>query len=173
MMGRMKISLIAAMGKNRELGFNNKLPWSLPDDLKHFRALTKGHPVIMGRKTHEAIGRVLPDRKNIIVTRNKDYKADGCIVVGSMDEAVARAREGAKEDEEIFVIGGAEVYALGLPFADKMYLTSVDATMQADAYFPKFNEKEWKVVSEEPHATDEAHPYVFIFKVYERITSEK
>jgi dihydrofolate reductase len=163
----MKVSLIAAMGENRELGLDNRLPWHLPDDLKRFKAITKNHAVIMGRKTYESIGKPLPNRKNIIVTRNKNYKAEGCTVVNSIEEAINEAGD----DHEVFVIGGSEIYAAALPRADKMYLTFVATSLAADARFPEFNEKEWRILGEEPHARDEKHPHSFVYKVYERIKS--
>ena len=158
------ISLIAAMGKNRELGFGNKLPWHLPDDLKRFKALTRGHAIIMGRKTYEAIGRPLPERKNIVITRNRDYVAPGCIVVASMEDAIKEAGD----DNEIFVIGGAEIYKLALPYADRMYLTLVDAEIPADVFFPEFDESGWVITKTEPHGTDEKHQWPYVFKVYEK-----
>lgn len=165
----MKISIIAAMGTNRGLGFGNKLPWYLPDDLKRFKKLTDGHAVVMGRKTHESIGRPLPNRRNIVVTRNRGYKAEGCLVVGSMEEAIRAAENNATDnDDEIFVIGGAEIYALALPVASRMYLTFVDANVPADVFFPKFDEREWRIVSTENHDQDEKHPYAFVWNVYER-----
>jgi dihydrofolate reductase len=160
----MTISIIAAMGKNRELGFENKLPWDLPDDLKHFREVTHGHAVIMGRKTHEAIGRVLPGRKNIIITRDDAYQADGCVIAHTMEDAIAAAQG----DDEAFVIGGAEIYKLALPYAQKMILTFVDAAPKADAYFPEFNENEWHIMDSIPHEKDDEHPFRFILKTYER-----
>lgn len=160
----MIISIFAAIGKNRELGFQNKLPWRLPDDLKRFRDITRGHAVVMGRKTYESIGRPLPDRKNIIITRNASYVAPGCVVVASLDDAI----KAAENDPEVFVMGGAEIYALALNRADKMYLTFVDAAIPADAYFPEFDESQWQLVSEETHAADEKHAYPFVFKVYDK-----
>ena len=165
----MTISLIGAMGKNRELGFGNKLPWHLPDDLKRFRETTRGHAVIMGRKTYESIGQPLPQRKNIIVTRNPDYRAEGCLAVSSIEEAFKAAGEEGG-DSEIFVIGGEEIYRLALPYADKLYLTFVDTALPADAFFPEFDENDWRVTYEEAHGKDDKHPYVFIFKTYEKKT---
>ncbi len=163
------VSLIGAMGKDRGLGFSNELSWRLPDDLKRFKGITRGHAVIMGRKTYESIGGPLPERKNIVITRNAGYRAPGCTVVGSMEEAMKVARTGSSESgAEVFVIGGAEAYKLGLPYADKMYLTFVDADVPADAFFPEFDEKEWRVVKEEKHERDEKHAHSFVFKVYER-----
>ena len=165
----MKISIISAMGRNRGLGFGNKLPWHLPDDLKRFKELTSGHMVIMGRKTYESIGRPLPNRENIIITRNPVYKADGCVVVGSMEDALREAAVAEENrNDEVFIIGGAEIYALGLPYADKMYLTFVDADVPMDAFFPEFDETEWEVAKTERHEKDEKHPYSFVFKVYEK-----
>lgn len=162
------VSIIAAMGKDRGLGFGNKLPWSLPDDMKRFRDLTQGHVVIMGRKTYESIGKVLPDRKNIIVTRNPDYKVPGGTVVGSMKEALQEARSEGGADQEIFVVGGGEIYKLAMPYVDKMYLTFVDAEIPADTYFPEFDEGNWRVIDTTPHATDDRHAFAFTFKTYER-----
>jgi dihydrofolate reductase len=158
------ISLIAAIGKNRELGAKNELPWHLPDDLKNFKRITRGHAVIMGRKTYETIGKPLPERKNIVITRDPAYAAPGCTVVTSLDEAIAAAGN----DPEIFVMGGGEIYALALPRADRMYLTFVDAAMQADTFFPDFDPAVWQLVSEEPHAADEKHAYAFVARVYDK-----
>ena len=160
----MTISIIAAMGKNREIGVQNNLPWNLPDDLARFKKLTSGHAVIMGWKTHESIGRPLPARKNIVISLYADSKVPGCIVVTSLEEAF-RAAEG---DDEVFIIGGAETYRFGLPYANKMYLTLVDAAIKADAFFPEFNESEWRVTPGEVHEADEKHAYRFTFKTYER-----
>ncbi len=158
------ISIIAAIGKNRELGFKDKLLWRLPDDLKRFKKITTGHAIVMGRKTYETIGRPLPDRKNIVITRNDAYLAPGCIVVSSLDEAI----EAAGGDSEVFVMGGGEIYALALASADRMYLTFVDAATPADTFFPEFNAADWKLVSEEPHAADDRHAYPFVFRIYDR-----
>ena len=127
----MIISLIAAIGKNRVIGKSNALPWKLPADMKHFQAMTKGKPVIMGRKTFESIGRPLPDRINIIITRDENYKAEGCIVAHSMEEAL----KAAENHKEAMIIGGSQIYKEFLPKANKMYLTSIDADFEGDAYF--------------------------------------
>jgi len=166
-MANENLSIIAAIGKNNELGLDNKLPWKLPDDMKRFRELTKGHAVIMGRKTYESIGRPLPDRKNIVITRRADYKADGCTVVGSIEDAI----KAAGDDTEPFVIGGSEIYDLAMPFANKLYLTFVDAEPDADVYFPEVDVKEWQFVSKEEHAEDEKHAYPFTFAVYKKKSS--
>lgn len=161
----MIVSFIAAIGKNRELGFGNKLPWHLPDDLKRFKEITRGHTVIMGRKTYESMGRLLPERKNIIITREKSYKIEGAIIVSSIEEALKEC-EG---DKEVFIIGGGEIFKLAFPYATRMYLTHADAERLADAFFPEFNISDWKVVSEEFHPKDEKHAYDFTFKTYEKI----
>jgi len=160
----MTISLIAAMGKNREIGFNGKLPWDLPAELNHFREVTRGCPVIMGRRTHEAIGRVLPGRKNIIVTRDSSYSAEGCVVAHTIEEAIAAAEGGG----EVFVIGGTEIFNLAMPYAQKMILTFVDATPEADTYFPEFNESEWRETKSDLHQKDAENQYDFVIKTYER-----
>jgi dihydrofolate reductase len=158
------ISLIAAIGKNRELGFKNKLPWHLPDDLKHFREITTGHAVVMGRRTFESIGKPLPNRKNIVMARSLDFEAPGFLVAHSFGEVLALAGN----DTEVFVIGGAETYATALPVAKRMYLTFVDAEVPADSFFPDFNEAEWREISSEHHPADDRHPYSFTFKIFER-----
>jgi len=135
---KMKISLIACIGKNRGLGLNNELLYKIPEDLKRFREVTKGHAVIMGSKTFESIGRPLPARTNIIVTKKPGYQAPGCIVVNSIDDAFSRARD--VEQSEIFVIGGAQIYAQTIEKADKLYLTLVDGEKPADAFFPPYDE---------------------------------
>src|SRR3989338_10723261 len=133
------VSAIAAIGKNRELGKRSDLIWRIPDDLKRLKALTTGHVVIMGRKTYESIGRPLPNRTNIIVTRNPDFTAPGCLVATSVPDALDLARE--HETEEIFILGGAEIYTQALPFTDRLYLTIVDATdPEADTFFPDYSE---------------------------------
>lgn len=133
------ISAIAAIGSNRELGHGNELIWRIPADLKRLKALTTGHPIIMGRKTYESIGRPLPDRTNIVISRNPDYPAPGCTVVTSLADALATAR--AREDEEVFIFGGAAIYALAWPHLEKLYLTVIEDTAPAaDAYFPPYHD---------------------------------
>ena len=160
----MIISLIAAIGKNNAIGVGGKLPWNLPDDLKRFKEITKGHCVIMGRKTYESIGRLLPERKNIIITRNKEYKIDGAIIVSSIEEALKECGG----DNEPFVIGGGEIFKIALPYANKMYLTRVDTKIPADAFFPEWNPDEWKILSKEFHPKDARHEYDFTFIIYKR-----
>ena len=160
----MILSCVIAFGKNRGLGFGNKLPWHLPDDLKHFKEITRGHTVIMGRKTFDSMGRLLPERKNIIITRDRSYQVPGATLVHSIEEAI----EKVKDEKEVFVIGGGEIVKLALPYLDRMYLTHVEAEVPADSFFPEFDPEEWKVVSEKFHPKDEKHLYDFTFKIYER-----
>lgn len=150
-MNKAKICIIAAIGENRELGKDNKLLWHIPEDLKRFKELTLGHSVIIGRKTFESIGRPLPNRTNIIVTRDKDYKAEGCIVTHSIEEAIKAARETTsgvsiesdafnKPLDRVFIIGGAQIYQQSIKFADRLYLTLVHASFpDADAFFPDYS----------------------------------
>jgi dihydrofolate reductase len=156
------ISLIWAMDDNRTIGKNNDLPWRLPADLAYFKKVTYGHPVVMGRKTYESIGKPLPGRENIIVTRNKDYRPKGVTVVHSLEE-VKQTKQ-----EEIFVIGGAQIFEQALPLADRLYVTHIHETFEGDTFFPDFNEEEWKVVKQEQGMRDEKNPYEFEFIVYER-----
>ena len=164
------ISAIAAIGKNRELGFRGKLPWHVPEDLKHFKETTLGRPVIMGRKTYESIreslGHPLLGRLNIVVTHQKDYEAEGCEIVHSLKDAFRAA--GAANRDEAFVIGGAEIYKQALPLADKMYLTIVKAEIDGDAYFPAFNSDEWEAVNQEEIKADQNNQYPHLFMVFQR-----
>jgi len=161
----MKISFVIAFGENRGLGFNNKLSWSLPDDLKRFKEITRGHTVIMGRKTYESIGMPLPNRKNIVITRDKNYLRHGVDVVHSIEEALERC----KGEQEVFVIGGGEILKLALPYVNKMYLTHVEADLPADSFFPEMDFSKWKIIKEEFHPKDERHAYNYTFRVYEKI----
>ena len=129
--------MIAAIGKNRELGKGNDLLWKIPDDLKRFKELTKGHPIIMGRKTYESIGRPLPGRSNIVITRDQKWAAEGVITVVSMEEAISLSKTKPGNDE-IFIIGGGQIYELGLTCADKLYLTLIDDAKEADSFFPDY-----------------------------------
>ena len=152
----MIISLIAALGRNRVIGKDNSLPWKLPADMKRFKELTTGKPVVVGRKTFESIGKALPNRKNIILTRDKDFKANGCIVVYSVDEAL----RACKEDNELMVIGGEQIFRQFLPIANKMYLTIISGDFDGDAHFPKYKKEEWKALKREEHKNEQ---YKFVF----------
>lgn len=149
----MDIILIAAIGKNRELGKQGDLIWRISDDLKHFREVTKGNSIIMGRKTYESIGRPLPKRVNIIVTRDPEYHQDGCVVVHSLEKAIETAKNTGTE--KIYVIGGGEIYKQALPFATSLDLTLIDAEeLQADVFFPEFEDQFTKVSEEDPREED-------------------
>ena len=159
----MIISIIAAMGKNRVIGKNNSLPWKLPADMKHFQDLTTGKPVIMGRKTFESIGKPLPNRKNIIMTKDQNYKAESYIVVHSIEEALKVA-----ENDEVMVIGGAQIYKEFLPRANKMHLTLIDADFEGDAYFPEYKIEEWEEIAYEEHERDAKNQYNYVFLTLKR-----
>lgn len=150
------LSAIAAMGHRRVIGRNNQLPWHLPADLAHFKAITTGHPILMGRKTHESIGRVLPHRRNIVLTRNPHYQAAGVVVVHSLDEAVSACPEA----QEIFIIGGADIYALAMPRLSRLYLTLIHADFTGDTFFPETGD-EWVETAREDHA-GETFAYSFV-----------
>ena len=159
--GSARISLIAAIGRNRELGRDGKLLWHLPDDMQRFKELTIGHPVIMGRKTWESLPekfRPLPGRTNIVVTRQEGYEASGAIVVDGPSDAFLAAQD-APEADETFVIGGGELYAAALPYATRLYLTLVDATADADTFFPEY-EQEFKIISDESGTGEPLHQFL-------------
>lgn len=160
--GRPRLSLIAAVAANGVIGARNALPWHLPADLRHFKATTLGSPVIMGRRTYESIGRPLPGRTNLIVTRQAQYDAPGCIVAASL----AAARAAAPGAAEVFVIGGGELYAQALPDADLLYVTEIHAAFEGDARFPEIDPREWQEAAREVHAAEA--PFRFDFVRYER-----
>jgi len=154
----MKISLIAALDRNNAIGKGNTLPWHLPDDLKRFKALTLGKPILMGRKTAESLGRALPGRRNLVLTRSGRVPFDGMEAVASIDEAIARAGDA----EELAVIGGGELYAMILSRATHLYLTHVDTEVEgAEAFFPQFDPREWDVVARESHPADAKHAFAY------------
>jgi dihydrofolate reductase len=161
----MQTSLIVAASENGVIGRDNAIPWHLPDDLAFFRQTTEGHPIIMGRKNHESIGKALPNRQNIVITRQKDYKAEGCDVVGSLEEALTMAKR--DDTDEIFVIGGGEVYKQALSFADRVYLTRVHAEIEGDVFFPDLDDG-WVEVARERHESDEKHAYAFTILTFDR-----
>ena len=161
------ISLIVAVSENMVIGKDNKLVWHLPDDMNYFSNMTKGHSIIMGRKNWESIPekfRPLPDRKNIVVTRNSKFKDDGASVVNSIEEAIEEAR--SSEDEEIFIIGGGEIYKLGFKYVDRLYITEIYAEVDGNTYFPEWNKKDWKEISRISHPSDEKHEYSFDYVIY-------
>jgi len=156
--------MIAAMGRDRVIGLNNKMPWHLPADLQWFKKTTLGSPVIMGRKTYDSIGRPLPGRLNIILSRNKKLEIEGCTVVNSL-EAALLAAEGAKE---VFITGGAHLYEKFLGDAARLYLTLIDADFEGDTYFPEYTQYEWHEIERLENAADENNPYPFSFVTLER-----
>lgn len=158
------ISIIAAIGNNNELGNNNDLLWHLPNDLKHFKALTSGRTIIMGRKTWESLPfRPLPNRRNIVITRDTNAQFECAEVFPSIESAL-----NSTSNEEVFIIGGGQIYAQALPFADRLYITHVDGTFDANVFFPEINTTVWKQVSKEAHSSDEKHPYLYAFAVWEK-----
>jgi dihydrofolate reductase len=159
-------ALVVAVAENGVIGRDGALPWSLPADLKHFRTLTTGHHVVMGRRTHASIGRALPERTNLVLTRHPEQVADGCRAVTTLDEALAVARDAG--ETTCFVIGGAGVYAQALPQARRIYLTEVHAAIDGDVRFPALDRARWVEIAREPRAADERNPYALAFTVLER-----
>lgn len=159
-----EVTMIAAAAENNALGKDNDLVWHLPDDFKRFKELTTGHHIIMGRKTFETFPKPLPNRTHIVITRKKNYEKEGAIVVNSLEKAL----ELAKDDPQPFIIGGGEIYELGLPKADKIELTRVHGTFEADAFFPEIDEKNWTLVSSHFHPKDDRHNYSFTYLTYQR-----
>jgi dihydrofolate reductase len=153
----MRVSLVVAMARNRVIGRDNALPWRLPADLAHFRKVTMGHPVVMGRRTFESIGKALPGRKNIVITHNREYAAPGCTVVNSLDEAW----KAAGNAEEVCVIGGTTLFDETLSFADVIHLTEVGADVEGDTFFPEFDRSEWSEREIARHPADERNAYPF------------
>jgi dihydrofolate reductase len=160
----MRVSIMAAVSANGVIGDQGALPWRLPSDLRRFRRLTMGHALIMGRKTAESIGRLLPGRKTIVLTRQANYQFPGACVCHSVDEAL----EAARDNPEAFVIGGAEVYRLFWPHADRVYLTTVEACVEGDTYLPPWHKDQWKLVEEEFVEADQHHAWPHRFQVFER-----
>lgn len=158
------ITIIAAAGSNNELGKDNDLVWHLPDDFKRFKKLTTGHHIIMGRKTFQSFPKPLPNRVHIVITRNTDYHPEGAIIVHSMTEAL----ELAKDDDQAFIIGGGEIYKLGMKIADKIELTRVNSSFEADTFFPEISSENWKLISEEFHLKDEKHKFNFSYQTFVR-----
>ncbi|NBB31499.1 dihydrofolate reductase [Cellulophaga sp. BC115SP] len=166
----MKLSIIVATAEQGVIGKDNQLIWHLPEDLKMFRRLTTGHVIIMGRKTFESIGKPLPNRTSIIISRNTDYQVEGCIVVGSLEEAIEKAKE--IESEEAFIIGGAQIYALALDMADTVYLTQVHHNFEGDVFFPVLDTNIWTETERKSFQPDEKHAYAFDFVTLEKRTDK-
>jgi dihydrofolate reductase len=156
------IIMIAAVAENNALGKNNELVWHLPNDFKRFKSLTTGHHIIMGRKTFESFPKPLPNRTHVIITRQKDYHPEGCIVVDSMEKAIAVC----PENETSFIIGGGEIYNLALPFTDKLEITRVHHNFEADAYFPVIDTGKWKEIQSEFNQKDEKHLFDYTYQTF-------
>lgn len=153
---------IAAAAENNALGKDNKMVWNLPDDYKRFREITTGHYIILGRKTFESLEKPLKNRTHVIVTRDKNYKAEDCIIVNSIEEAL----KAVPKDEDNFIIGGAEIYKQSIHLSDKIELTRVHTTCEADAFFPEIDTKEWELIAEKHHPKDEKHAFDFTYLTY-------
>ena len=162
----MRISIIAAIAENDVIGRGGQLPWHLAGDLRRFKRLTMGHTIVMGRKTWESIGRPLAGRRIVVISRQPGYQADGVEVIAGLDEALQSAA--AAGDDEVFIIGGAEIYRLAMPRADRLYLTRVHANVEGDARFPEFEPGQWRLEESERHAADDRNDYSFTFELYER-----
>jgi len=166
----MEIAMIAAVAVNGVIGKDNDLVWSLPDDMKYFMNSTKAHYIILGRKNYESLPpkfRPLPNRTNIVVTRQKDLKLEHTIVVNSLDEAIETCKR--DNQEKIFVIGGGQIYEQALPITDTLYITEIHHEFEGDTFFPEYDKNEWKEFSRDPHGIDERHKYAFDFVIYKRI----
>ncbi len=161
----MIVAMVVAIAENRAIGKDNQLLWHLPKDLKHFKQITAGHTIIMGRKTFDSMGKPLPNRRNIVISRNKDLELPGAELVGSVQEALALC---AADEEEVYIIGGGEIYKMAMPLTDKIYLTVVQHSFDGDAYFPEIEPGEWKETASEYHAPDEKHQFGFTFSTLER-----
>ena len=165
---RVHVSLVAALDRNLAIGKGNALPWHLPDDLRRFKALTLGKPILMGRKTAQSLGRALPGRTNLVLTRSGQVPFEGMHAVGSLEDAIATAAGEAAG--ELCVIGGGEIYALALPHAQALHLTHVDTLIaDADAFFPAWDPAQWQRLSRQPHPADDRHAHAFEFAHYQRI----
>ncbi|MBI1770604.1 MAG: dihydrofolate reductase [Bacteroidetes bacterium] len=165
----MTVSIIAAVAKNGVIGKGNDLPWRLPDDMRFFMQTTNGHHVIMGRKNYESLPekfKPLPNRTNIVISRQKNFLANGCTVVHELNEGIQMAM--TNSEKELFIIGGAEIYKLALPITDTLYLTEIDAEIDGDTFFPEWDKKVWKEISRQHHPMDAKHKFAFDFVVYKK-----
>jgi dihydrofolate reductase len=161
---RARVSLVVALASNRAIGRDNRMPWRLPEDLKRFRRLTMGHAVIMGRKTFESIGSPLTGRDNIVITRSPEWYRSGCLVAHSLEAALAAVGKSS----EAFVIGGAQIYALAMPLAQRLYMTEIERDFEGDAFFPELDRSRWREVSRERHASGGPEGFDYAFVEYER-----
>ena len=163
----MIISLVVAAGNNNGIGKEGKIPWNLPNDLKHFKNVTWGMPVIMGRKTFDSLGKPLAGRKNIVITRQSDWKAEGTVTVKNMEDALFLVKE--TDTKEAMIIGGGEIFKMIFDKADRIYLTRVDASPESDAFFPVIDPSKWHLMSQKNYEADERHAYNYSFQIWERI----
>ena len=161
------IIILVAVAENNVIGKDNELPWYLPADLKYFKKTTLGHPVIMGRKSYESIGRPLPKRTNIVLTRDPYYLSSNILIAHNLKEALSLA-EGL-DSEELFVIGGAAIYEASFPWLERLYITEVHESFEGDTFFPEWDQDEWNLISEQHHESDEKNEYDYSFKIYERV----
>ncbi len=168
-----KISIIAAVAKNNVIGINNTLPWNIPEDLRNFKKLTFGNPIVMGRKTFDSIGKPLPGRRNIVISRNSALKIENCEIANSLDAAIRIAK--SQNPDEVFIIGGAQIYEQAMQFADRLYLTEINQDVKGDAFFPNFSGKKWKEIRRSHNTTaplleknQNENPPRFDFVVYEK-----
>jgi dihydrofolate reductase len=161
-----RVSLIVAMARNRVIGADNRIPWHLPGELQLFKTITMGHHIVMGRNTWESIGRLLPGRTSVIVTRQPAYRVDGAVMAASLEAALVACGD----DTEIFVIGGAQLYAAALPLADRLYLTMVEAEIDGDTRMPAFALEDWQATSSQAFSADARNPYDYVQTVYDRVT---
>jgi dihydrofolate reductase (trimethoprim resistance protein) len=160
----MKISLIAAMDNNRVIGKNNDIPWRLPKEWQYVRKTTMGHPIILGRKNFESIGKALPGRRNIILTQDRSYCAQGCEILYSVEDVI----KSCHNEDEIFIFGGEQIYKLFLPYVEKMYLTKIDYEFEGDTFFPEVDYEQWQEISVQKGITNEENPFHYYFHVYQR-----
>lgn len=175
MSDQIKLCLVVAMAQNRVIGRDNQLPWRLPKDLAYFKQVTMNHPIVMGRKTFDSIGRPLPGRENIVVTRQQNWSAEGAVVARSLEQALALARDLAKNKglNKVMLIGGSELYTQSLELADRLYLTEVLANVEGDAYFPEFSREQWDEIERSEHSADQSNPYDYAFVVLNRHADKK
>lgn len=166
----LNVAMIAAMDRNRVIGFRDTIPWRLPAEQQYFKRITMGHTVLSGRINYEAMKRPLPGRTNVVLTRDPQFESEGCEVVRSVAEALARY--GGKQNTPLFVIGGEQIYRLFLPYASTLYLTVIDDEFEGDTYFPEWASTEWTEISREPGVTDERNPHSYTYYVYRRVSGE-
>lgn len=158
------ISMIAAMDRNRVIGQDNRMPWHIPADLAYFKKITLDHPVIMGRKTFESIGKPLPGRENVILTKKKDYQINGCLILHSTSDVLTYSK-----DKDVFVIGGAQIYQTLFPYTNRLYITFIAAEFLGDSFFPEINPQQWELIAKTPGERNERNPYEYYFLVYAKL----